>query len=97
MEIPLAWTGKKFSHSREPRDSQSSSLLVGLLPRKIHRYNITSVYDETEGEGLLGLTLLTGETAASGTAREAARDKSYRKNREETRGARLRVLENSNR
>ena len=97
MEISSAQTGEKFSCSREPRDSQSSSLLVGLLPGKIYRYNITSVYDKTEGEGLLGLTLLMGETVASGIAREAAQDESYRKNREENRGVRLRVLENSNR
>jgi hypothetical protein len=95
MNRDTSWIGEKFSRSREPRDAQSSSPPpTGLSPRKMHGYDVTSMYDETEGDGAPGLTPLTGDISAANAAGGTAQDESSGKEKEGSRGTRPRVPEN---
>jgi hypothetical protein len=55
------WKGDNFSQSREPKETVSSSPpLEGLSPIKTKDYDPTSVYEDSDGEGI-GVTPGTGE------------------------------------
>lgn len=69
---PTVWKSDNFSRSREPKGPISSSPDDGLSPRKSLDLDLPSNYDDSGGEGNIGLTPKTGEASRTGLQPAAA-------------------------